>query len=126
MPLWWNGRHDSLRNCCRKACEFESRWGHQYWRIASKVDNLFRKQGQHLSRVDGSIPLFSANEEHMFDLDKKQKQKLAEWQKTKPMSKDALGTQYEYCFTPTSLGTVVVVKCLVTKTEINLTDYDSW
>ena len=28
MPVWWNGRHDSLRNCSRKGCRFESYYGH--------------------------------------------------------------------------------------------------
>ena len=61
-----------------------------------------------------------------FELGADQIQKLKIWKKDKPLSRDTLGTQYEYCFTPTSLGVVVIVKCLITKTEINLTDYDSW
>jgi len=61
-----------------------------------------------------------------FELTANQIQNLKIWMNNKPLSKDALGTQYKYCFTPTSLGTSVIVKCLITKTEIDLTDYDSW
>jgi hypothetical protein len=25
MVAWWNGRHDSLRGCCLRACGFKSR-----------------------------------------------------------------------------------------------------
>lgn len=28
LHLWWNGLHGSLKNCCRKACGFESRQVH--------------------------------------------------------------------------------------------------
>ena len=37
----------------------------------------------------------------------------------------AIGGQYSYRFTPTSLGTAVSVKCACGK-EKNVTEYDSW
>lgn len=62
----------------------------------------------------------------MFALDQEQIDKLLEWKKTKPVSRAAMGEQYTYCFTPTSLGTIVVVRCGITNTKIDLTDYESW
>ncbi len=37
LPRWCNGSHDGLRSHCRKACEFESRPGHQ---VYSEMDEL--------------------------------------------------------------------------------------
>lgn len=36
------------------------------------------------------------------------------------------GAGVQYIFTPTSLGTVLKVKHLFTKEEIDLTEYDNW
>lgn len=62
----------------------------------------------------------------MFTLDNNQLEKLAAWMRTKPESRAADGAQYEYCFLPTGLGVIVKVKCHVTNTEVDLTDYASW
>lgn len=62
----------------------------------------------------------------MFKLNTRQHALLKEWQKDKPESNATMGEQYEYCFTPTGVGTLCVVKCLITKTQIDLTDYDNW
>ena len=40
-------------------------------------------------------------------------------------SQGAIGGRLTYSFTPTSLGTVVVVECACGKKE-NLTDFDVW
>ena len=31
VPGWWNGRHDGLKNRCRKVCGFKSRPGHHFF-----------------------------------------------------------------------------------------------
>lgn len=80
----------------------------------------------------------------MFYLDDDQKRELQQWiaaQNSKalemqkgmdyPFGGDkpyygATGGVLTYCFTPTSLGLVTVVKHGYTKEEIDLTDYDSW
>jgi hypothetical protein len=61
-----------------------------------------------------------------FGLDIEQVVKLIEWKKSRPISKAAMGEQYEYSFIPTGLGTICKVKCLISNEEIDLTDYDSW
>jgi hypothetical protein len=63
----------------------------------------------------------------MFDLDKEQLEKLAEWKgKHTKAFVGAIGGRYTYSFSPTSLGVVVKVKDEITKEEIDLTDYLSW
>lgn len=84
-----------------------------------------------------------------FEIDKEQLDKIAVWimdqdaivlaeQKnstdpfTRQMALDgipyygACGGELSYCFTPTSMGTILVVKHSRTKAEIDVTDYDSW
>lgn len=61
-----------------------------------------------------------------FGLTEAQTQKYVTWALAKPVSKDALGTQFEFLFIPTSLGTICKVKCLVTQDELDLTDYSAW
>lgn len=61
-----------------------------------------------------------------FELSPEQLQALTAWQADKPHSKAVDGAQFEYAFLPTSLGVIVKVRCHVTKTEIDLTDYASW
>jgi hypothetical protein len=78
----------------------------------------------------------------MFEITKDQWAKIAEWKKEQDEKvrksqegtfiehEDAyygcLGGGYSYRFTPTSLGTGVVVINNLTKEELNVTDYDSW
>lgn len=38
----------------------------------------------------------------------------------------AIGGRFTYCFTPTSLGTVIKVKDYISKREIDVSDYNSW
>ena len=38
----------------------------------------------------------------------------------------AIGGRLTYSFTPTGLGTIVVVKCGLTDEELDLTEYDLW
>lgn len=61
-----------------------------------------------------------------FGLTEAQTQQYVAWALAKPVSKDALGTQFEFVFIPTSLGTICKVKCLVTQDELDLTDYSTW
>ena len=51
----------------------------------------------------------------------KKKQRLTGQKK----KQGAIGGQYTYSFTPTSLGTVVLVRCACGNEE-NATGYDSW
>jgi hypothetical protein len=37
-----------------------------------------------------------------------------------------IGGAYTYHFTPTSIGTVVIIENTATKDILNITDYDSW
>jgi hypothetical protein len=79
----------------------------------------------------------------MFDLTKDQWRRLQEWSsaqndKVAKMQDDAscdfpctpyygaIGGHLTYSFTPTSIGTIVVVENNVTKEKIDLTDYDLW
>lgn len=63
----------------------------------------------------------------MFTLDAEQLKKLQTWIDQLPTCPGtAIGGQFTYSFTPTSLGDVVKVKCGFTGQEIDLSDYDSW
>lgn len=73
----------------------------------------------------------------MFGLSIEQYRKLNAWtkeqgQKAQALWKEngpvggAIGGIYTYCFTPTTLGYITVVKNNITKEEINLTDFESW
>ena len=62
-----------------------------------------------------------------FELSEKQIKKFERWRKAKkgdPYS-GAAGGSYCFCFTPTGIGTIVVVKC-VDNTELDLTDFDEF
>ena len=56
-PEWWNGRHDGLKNRCRKVCEFESRLGHHDMRTPRRRIANFRHRGVFVSKTqnDASI-----------------------------------------------------------------------
>jgi len=57
---------------------------------------------------------------------KEQDEKVAKLQNSNEAYYGAIGGDCTYCFTPTGLGIVIVVKNNVTKEEINLTDYENW
>lgn len=65
----------------------------------------------------------------MFGMTESESKKLHEWSvehdKTCPLkyNQGAIGGRTTYCFTPTSLGTVVKVKCACGE-EIDISDYD--
>ena len=61
-----------------------------------------------------------------FKLTEDQYKLFLNWSKDHKASKDALGTQYTFSFTPTGLGTIVKVSDLVSKTTIDLTEYNLW
>jgi len=58
--------------------------------------------------------------------------KINSWQKSKKHIKchkryaGAIGGQYSYEFTPTSIGTVFKIKCSICNNELNLTNYENW
>jgi hypothetical protein len=61
-----------------------------------------------------------------FELDEEQVKKYNAWRKKlKKLHPSTIGGGETFCFTPTGLGTVVVVKRTDGK-EINLTDFDKW
>lgn len=63
----------------------------------------------------------------MFKLSEEQLVKLNEWKKQfEGRYEGASGGAFTYCFTPTSLGDVVVVQDSMSGKEIDLSDYDSW
>ena len=62
-----------------------------------------------------------------FELSSEELKKIDDWVKKLPKSEvGAIGGRLEYSFTPTSLGVVVKVKDCITKTELDLTEYESW
>lgn len=58
-----------------------------------------------------------------FELSEKQLKKLNKWKKSKDgdMYVGAIGGAYDFTFTPTNIGTVVIVKC-ADNTELDLTE----
>jgi len=65
-----------------------------------------------------------------FEIDDDQEKKLEKWkrehkEKCKKWIESTEGVKLIYIFTPTGLGTIVVVKCICGK-ELNLTDSDKW
>ena len=65
-------------------------------------------------------------EEVNFTLSANQHKKYDEWRKEKgEVYVGAIGGAYTFCFTPTGLGDMVVVKC-ADGTELDLTEYEYW
>jgi len=63
----------------------------------------------------------------MFSLTEEQEKELLSWMENhEVVYEGAIGGRYTYKFTPTSLGVIAKVKDCITKTEIDLTDYDAW
>jgi hypothetical protein len=62
----------------------------------------------------------------MFSLSEQQQKKLQAWKKKlKPIETGAIGGEYTYHFTPTGVGTVVIVSRKPGE-AIDLTDSDLW
>jgi hypothetical protein len=69
-------------------------------------------------------------QDRTFTLTAEQMKKFDTWRIEKNKTKGevnvgAIGGAYTFCFTPTGLGTVEVVKC-ADGTQLDLTDIDSW
>ena len=65
-------------------------------------------------------------EDKTFTLSANQYKKYDEWRKEKSeVYVGAIGGAYSFCFTPTGLGDMVVVKC-ADGTELDLTEYEYW
>lgn len=64
---------------------------------------------------------------YKFTLTMEQEKQLDKWKEENitPMYVGAIGGEYTYCFTPTSLGIICVVKHSSGK-KINLTNFDEW
>lgn len=61
--------------------------------------------------------------ERSFHFTKKQMEKFDAWRETKgEVYVGAAGGAYEFCFTPTGLGIIQIVKC-ADGTELDLTDW---
>lgn len=68
--------------------------------------------------------------EKIFTLSAEQNKKYDEWRKEKNKKNGevyvgAIGGAYTFCFSPTGLGDMVVVKC-ADGTELDLTEYEYW
>lgn len=60
-------------------------------------------------------------------LNQSQAQKLVEWKSNHVnVGSGAIGGRYTYCYTPTSIGTIIIVKDSITNTQIDLTEYEEW
>jgi hypothetical protein len=64
-----------------------------------------------------------------FEITEKEYKKISKWQKKLLRDKaptGAIGGRFQYTFTPNSIGLVIKVVDLVTKQELDITDYESW
>jgi len=69
----------------------------------------------------------------MFEIDENDTVKILKWANEHnencpfedPDKVGAIGGRFTYCFTPTSLGCIVVIKCACGE-ELNLTNIDDW
>ncbi len=69
----------------------------------------------------------------IFKISNEDNEKIAEWRKVHipdcvvytNKEKGAIGGLYTFCFTPTSLGTVTIIKCACGE-EFNFTDFGQW
>ena len=64
-------------------------------------------------------------EERIFTIAPEQMEKFHEWRKSKTLPQTTIGGAYTFCFTSTSLGDIVEVRC-VDGTKLELTDYDNF
>lgn len=61
-----------------------------------------------------------------YETTKENAEALKKFLKDKEKYAGACGGQFEWAFTPTSLGLILVVRDVMSKEEINITDYASW
>jgi hypothetical protein len=61
-----------------------------------------------------------------FNVTQEQYNKFLEWSKNHPKSRAVDGAMYTWHFTPTSIGTVVIVSKNNGKDRLDLTDYENW
>lgn len=61
----------------------------------------------------------------IFEITKEQEEKIREWKKTLVYSPATIGGAFEFCFTPTGLGMIIIVKCVNGQT-LNLTEDEIW
>ena len=54
--------------------------------------------------------------------------KFDKWLDTKDLKRytGAIGGRFTYCYTPTSIGTIVKIKDNLDGDELDVSDYDSW
>ena len=60
-----------------------------------------------------------------FEIAKNELEKLSEWKHDCKIYTGAISGRITYCFTNTSLGQIIKVKCACGE-EIDLTDYNDW
>lgn len=69
----------------------------------------------------------------MFTITEEQIEKVDRWKVehdkvckyTDPMNQGTIGVRFTYCFTTTSLGVIIIVKCSC-GVRIDLSDYEGW
>lgn len=67
------------------------------------------------------------NSFYKFELDEEALKKFHEWASSLPLVKgDCCGSRFAFTFVPSGLGTSIVVKCMATGVEIDLTDYEGF
>jgi hypothetical protein len=78
--------------------------------------------------VGVQLPLAPPIYMETFVISDEELKKIDEWmnENGRNLSSGAIGGRYSYCFSPTSLGVVFVVKDDLTGKKLDLTDYDSW
>ena len=63
----------------------------------------------------------------MFQLSEKENKRIAEFIKEKRIEyTGAIGGQFTWGFTPTTIGTIVSITDNVSKETLDVTDYDEW
>ena len=66
---------------------------------------------------------------YKFELDETETQRFEDWKKKQKATDPqiaTLGERWTFMFTPTGLGTIVVVKDNLLKEELDLTDWENW
>lgn len=75
--------------------------------------------------VVGSNPASGTMQFSLSDIEE-QKAKAFRKKHKKCYVDTAIGGQFEYRFGPTSIGSVITIKCLFCKKKEDITDYDHW